>query len=368
MTNSNRYNTSCTKYSPIYELTRGNIVESVHYGSVAIVDIHGNLFSWYGDPNVVSFLRSTAKPFQLIPFLEHGGKEFFDLDSREIAIMCGSHSGTDEHVSVIQQIQNKTGVRESDLKCGIHEPFDDLTAKRMHSRKEKITSNRHNCSGKHTGMLAFTISKKRSGKPLDRDLQYIDPLHPVQQEILNTFSEMSDIPVENVGVGIDGCSAPNFAVPLRNTALAFARLCDPIVGVVTPDERIDACRLITSAMMNHPEMVSGPGRFDTRLMEIARERIVSKGGAEAFQGLGLVPGALNTGSPAIGIAIKISDGDSRNQVCNAVTLEVLRQIGVLTDEELSNLSDFGPEYTLHNWRGTIVGEARPEFKLQYLHK
>jgi len=353
------------RHLPIYELTRGRIVESIHYGSIAIVDVHGNLLAWYGDPDMVTFLRSTLKPFQLIPFLENGGKDIFDLNSREIAIMCGSHSGTDEHLSIIQQIQKKTRIQESDLLCGTHEPIDELTAEKMRNRKEIASPNRHNCSGKHTGMLAYVRYKERSGVTYKKNLRYIDPLHPVQKEILRTFSQMSSLPVKKVEVGIDGCSAPNFAVPLWNAAFAFARLCDPDLGDVGPVKRVDACRLITSAMMTHPEMVGGPGRFDTRLMEVARGRIVSKGGAEAYHGVGLVPGVLETGSPAIGIAIKISDGDNRNQVCNAVTLEVLRQLGALSNDELSRLEDFGPEFSLYNWSGALIGKAHPGFILQY---
>ena len=351
-------------YLPIFVLLRGKIVESIHYGAIAVVDVYGNLVANYGDPDVVTFLRSTAKPFQALPFLEHGGEDLYHLSLREIAIMCASHSGTDEHVSVVQGFQKKTGVVETDLLCGVHEPMHKPTAEALHESGEQFTSNRHNCSGKHTGMLAFVNQRKRSGESSADSLLYIDPLHPIQQAILQTFAEMCNLPIDHVEVGIDGCSAPNFAVPLRNTALAFARLCDPETGGVMPAERAAACRRITLAMTENPDIVGGPGRFDTRLMETGRGRIVSKGGAEGFHGIGLMPGTLGPASPAVGIALKISDGDHRKTVIDAVTLEALQQLGVLTEGEVNSLSEFGPHFNIFNWRQVVVGDAHPAFALQ----
>lgn len=355
---------SDSPYSPVFELNRGKTVESIHYGAVAIVDVHGNLLAWVGNPETTTFLRSTAKPFQAIPLMEHGGQDAFGLSLREIAIICASHSGTDEHVEVVRSLQGKTGVVESDLMCGTHEPIHEPTAQRLRARNEPLTSNRHNCSGKHSGMLAYIHLKEKLGETFSEELSYIDPHHPIQMEIVRTFAEMCNLPLESVKMGIDGCSAPNFAVPLRNAALAFARLCHPEAGTVTSPERVVACRIITSAMMSNPDMIGGPGRFDTRLMDIGQGRILSKGGAEAYQGIGLMPGALGANSPSIGIALKISDGDDRKKVSNAVTLEVLRQLDALNADDLDALLDFGPRYDLFNWRKVIVGEARTTFDLQ----
>ncbi len=235
-----------------------------------------------------------------------------------------------------RSIQKKAGVDESELLCGVHPPYHAPTAERIHDQKEPLTSNRHNCSGKHTGMLSYVKLKQRSGELLPEGLAYIDLAHPIQKEILHTFAQMCDLPVDRVQIGIDGCSAPNFAVPLRNAALAFARLCDPETGNVQPPARAAACHTITSAMLASPEMVGGPGRFDTALMQTTHGRIVSKAGAEAYQGLGLMPGALGPGSPALGIALKISDGDDRKKVRTAVALELLRQLGALSPAELGS--------------------------------
>jgi L-asparaginase II len=352
-----------TGFVPVLELTRGDDVESIHYGAAVVVDAGGNLLAWVGDPERKTYLRSAAKPFQVLPFLEHGGVEYYGLSEREVALLCASHSGTDEHMAVLGSIQMKTGIKESDLLCGVHSPIDRQTAELMRARGEKLTPNRHNCSGKHTGMLAYTRMKEHESGHMMDDFRYIDTQHPIQREILLTFAEMCAVAPQQVGVGIDGCSVPNFALPLCDVALAFARLADPVQGGVQPPERAAACRTVASAMMSHPDMVGGPGRFDTRLMQVCRDRILVKGGAEGYQGVGLMKGAMGPGSPAIGIAAKIADGDRRKSVRPAVVLEILQQLGALSPDELDQLSEFGPNFPVRNWREIVVGEARPVFTL-----
>ena len=136
----------------------------------------------YGDPNLVTFLRSSAKPFQALPFVEREGDLHFGFSARELALICASHSGTDEQVGILVRLQAKMGVRESDLQCGIHAPYDKATAEAMRARGEAFRPNRHNCSGKHTGMLAHARL---------RDLPlagYLDPDEPVQESILSAFA------------------------------------------------------------------------------------------------------------------------------------------------------------------------------------
>ncbi len=352
------------RFLPLLVLTRGRIVESIHYGALAVVDSHGKLLYSYGDPQTVAFLRSSAKPFQALPFFERGGPKTFGLTQKEQALICASHEGSDEHLRVVQSLQTKIGIRESDLKCGVHMPGDAKAYKALIAAGEEPTPNRNNCSGKHSGMLAHA---KMRGLPLD---SYLDPQHPIQQDILDCLSEMCHYPKDQVELGIDGCSAPNFAVPLHNAALAFARLCDPHD---LSEARARACREITSAMTSYPEMVSGRSEFDCRLMRAGKGKIVSKRGAEGYQALGLMPGLLGPGSPGIGIAFKVSDGDllfrtiniePYNRVRPAVSMEILRQIGALSEAELKELSEFGPVLPVKNHRGIVVGESKPVFKLQ----
>jgi L-asparaginase II len=343
-----------TPYQPVFEVTRGQITESIHFGAAAVVDSHGRLLAQLGDPQAVTFLRSSAKPFQALPFIERGGHETFGLTAREVAIMCASHSGTDEHVATIKAMQAKIGIGVEDLQCGMHYPFHEATADAMKVRGEQPMPYRHNCSGKHSGMLAHA---RLRNMPLET---YLDLNHPVQESILQAFAEMCEMPAENVELGIDGCSAPNFAVPFYHAALGYARLCDPF-GLAP--ERAAACRTIASAMTAHPNMVAGPERLDTALMEVGAGRILSKTGAEGYQAIGLLPGALAADSPGIGIAIKISDGDPSSRARNGVALAILKALGALTDSQLEQLAGFGPHKQIYNYRKISVGESRPAFSL-----
>lgn len=359
-----------TNYVPLVEATRGPIVESIHYGAIAVCNSAGDLVYSVGDPNAVTFLRSSAKPFQAVPMVECGSVEHFKFTDRELAVMCASHNGTDEHVRVIAGIHQKIGVTADDLLCGMHLPGDAQTAERMFKNNEMNTPLRHNCSGKHTGMLTCCKMRGYSIK------NYIDPSHPVQKTIIETFSEITGVPVDEIIPGTDGCSAPVFAVPLHNAAYAFAQLADPSA---LPEPRQSALRMIFKAMTTHPDMVAGPGAFDTVLMQVGRGKILTKGGAEGYQAISLLPGACGQGSPALGITIKISDGDlsERDRQPESVVIAhegggrarsttataILRQLGALDDEQMKALADFTdrPQY---NWRHIDVGQIRVVFNIK----
>jgi L-asparaginase II len=356
------------QYLPIYELIRGDIVESVHYGAIAVVNASGDLIASYGDPHTITFMRSAAKPLQALPFIEQGGHEYYKLTSREIALLCASHAGTDEHVAVLTAIQTKSGVSESDLLCGVHPIAHKPTRDALYQKGEPPTANRHNCSGKHTGMVAFANLR---GEPAQ---DYINPNHPVQKAITRVFSEMCSLSLDRIGIGIDGCSAPNFAVPLYNAALAIARLCNPAMSdPPLSGKRAGACRTITKAMLDHADMVGGPNSFDTHLMQGAQGRLLSKGGAEGYQVIGIMPGVFHPGSPGLGVAIKVSDGDlkshtgsvsnPRGQVRPAVSMEILRQLGVLEPGMADGMVEFGPAFPVYNWRKLLTGSGRPSFQL-----
>lgn len=349
-----------SRFEALLELTRGDIVESIHLGAIAVVDSQGTLLHSHGDPNTVAFLRSSAKPFQALPFVERGGVEHFGFTQKELALACSSHETAQSHLDTVKGMQAKAGIQESDLQCGGHLPGDAAMLKFVVRHDIHPTANFNNCSGKHTAMLACA---KMQGLPLET---YLQTDHPIQRDILAGFSEMCGLPADSVAPGVDGCSAPNFAVPLVNAALGFARLCDPRD---LSDARAAACRKITSAMTSHPEMISGQGEFDCELMKVGREKIITKRGAEGFQAIGLLP---DENSRGIGIAFKVMDGDpgrmndalqSRPRVRPAVTLEILRQLGALNAAQLAKLSAFGPTLPVKNHRGIVTGESRPVFTL-----
>jgi L-asparaginase II len=346
---------------PILELIRGHVVESTHFGSIVVVDSTGKLLYSYGDSHTVAFLRSSAKPFQVLPFVERGGVEHFNFTQKELAISCASHETAQLHLDTVKAMQTKIGIQEENLQCGPHLPGDVAMLRKVIKQDIKPTQNFNNCSGKHTAMLAHA---KMRGLPLEN---YLDHAHPIQQDILATFSEMCGIEKEKIELGIDGCSAPNFAVPLVNAALGMARLCDPRA---LTEARATACRKITAAMIAHPEMVSNYGEFDCELMNTAAGKVVTKRGAEGFQIIGLMPGVH--GETGVGIAFKVTDGDASRmnddfefstRVRPAITLEILRQLKALNETQLKSLSKFGPTKQLKNHRGLVTGESHPVFQL-----
>jgi L-asparaginase II len=352
------------RFQPLFEVTRGNIVESIHYGAIAVVSSDQKLLYSYGDPQVVAFLRSSAKPFQVLPFVERGGVEHFGFTQKELALSCASHETAQIHLDAVKALQEKVGIHESDLQCGAHLPSDVAMLKKVIANNITPTANFNNCSGKHTAMLAHA---KMRGLPLET---YLERDHPIQQDILSTFADMCGIERDKVELGTDGCSAPNFAVPLLNAALGLSRLCDP---ETLPEARAVACKKITSAMTAHSEMVSGFGEFDCELMKVGSGKIITKRGAEGFQIIGLLPGTISGQSRGIGIAFKVSDGDpgrmndelaSTPRVRPAVTLEILRQLGALSESQLKSLAKFGPKLPIKNHREIVVGESRPVFQLK----
>ncbi|MBI5943749.1 MAG: asparaginase [Chloroflexi bacterium] len=346
---------------PILELTRGGVVESTHFGSIAIVDSKGNLLHSQGDPHTVAFLRSSAKPFQALPFVEQGGVEHFGFTQSELAISCASHETSQMHLDTVTAMQKKIDIEEGNLQCGPHLPGDSKKLRQVIKEDIKPTPNFNNCSGKHTAMLAFAKMRRL---PLENYLAFE---HPIQKDILKTFSEMCGIEMDKIQLGIDGCSAPNFAVPLINAALGMARICDPHE---LSEARAAACRKITAAMSAHPEMVSNHGEFDCELMKVGAGKVVTKRGAEGFQIIGIMPGIIS--EYGAGIAFKVTDGDkssmnddleSSTRVRPAVTLEILRQLKVLNEAQLLSLAKFGPEKILKNYAGLVTGKSRPVFKL-----
>jgi L-asparaginase II len=340
-------------FEPVLELTRGGQVESVHFGALAVADARGQLLAWVGDPQAVTYLRSSAKPFQALPLIETGAAQALGFTPREIALACASHSGSQLHIETVRGMQVKAGLRESDLGCGAHPVEDEASTAQLIRAGQAPTPIYHNCSGKHTGMLAVA---QHCGWPLDT---YLDPQHPLQQHILRDFAALCGMDPEQVRLGVDGCSAPNFAVPLANAATAFARLADP--GTTA---HADGLRAIFGAMTTHPEMVHAPGGFDTVLMQVGAGRWVCKRGAEAYLGMGIAPGAMGSGSPAVGLALKIADGGAR--ATPLVVMEALRQLHALTDEDQRPLAaaGFALPQPVKNWRGTLIGEARAVFALQ----
>ena len=335
-------------YDALITLSRGGIVESIHFGAFAVVDSDGNLIASGGDPNLVTFPRSSMKPFQVLPFIEAGGQQYYGLTDEELAIMCASHTGTDNHVRVIKSIHEKVGLSEDNLQCGFHWPSDKDTSFEMRKRGETPTPYRHNCSGKHSGMLAMA---KMRGEPLD---SYLDINHPLQKRILQNVADFCEVPPESLIIGTDGCSAPVFAMPLKAFALATAKLANP---EKLEKNQAKACLTASKVMRAYPMMVAGPEQLDTLLMEVMAGKVFSKGGAEGYQMIGVMPDVLEKYPKGLGITMKFSDGDAGRRATSALVVAILSALGFEKEMQSEAFAKFNAP-VLHNSRGLEIGEIK----------
>jgi len=333
-------------YRPLVVVRRGGVIESVHHGAIVVADAGGRIDLACGDPETVTFLRSAAKPVQVLPLLRSGAVERFGLTEGEVAVMIGSHGGEPFHVAAVQSILKKIGLGEEALQCGAHPPFHRPSAKALREAGLKPSAIHNNCSGKHAGMLALSV---HLGAPI---AAYLDPEHPVQVLILESLTELAGRPASAIPLAVDGCSAPTFALSLAAAAALYARLVSP--GGL---RSADAVHRAVAAMRGRPEMVAGTGRICTALMREAPGGLIAKIGAEGFYGLG-----FERDGRGFGIALKVADGDGERARCTAV-IETLRQLGLVTDQAASGLLErFVGE--IRNHRGLSVGRVEPAFALR----
>lgn len=322
---------------PLVELTRGDVVESVHSGALAVVDAQGTLLAAAGNPQHIAYLRSSAKPFQALPTVDAGALDYFNLDEQALALMCASHHGTEEHVAVVQRILDAIGLDVTALRCGVHWPVDETASRRLAAAGLEPDARHNNCSGKHAGMLTLARFWDLV------DLEYTRPDHPVQAAILTRLAAMADLEPAAVHVAPDGCTVPSFALPLASAALALARLIDPAAPV--------ACRRIVAAMQAYPHLVSAHGALDDTLMRASAGSIASKGGAEGYQAL-----AIRTpDGRSVGVALKIADGNARAK--GPVLVALLEALGLVEPAVLARLEPLRRPAIL-NHRQQVVGEMR----------
>lgn len=317
-------------------VTRGRVVESRHAVHAAVVSPTGNLLMSAGNPGVFTWWRSCAKPFQVLPLVESGGLEKLQWKQDELALACASHGGEPEHVAIAESMLRSIGLEEGDLACGPHEPLATRGARILRESGHRVTRLHNNCSGKHSAMLAQAVLRGESTAGYEK----IE--HEVQQGSLRTVALWAGVDVSEIGVAVDGCGVPVFALPLANMALSYARL-------VTAAARghASAARVV-HAMTGNPFLIGGTERFDTALMLACRGKVLCKIGAEGVHTLALV-------DRGIGLAIKVEDGTPRAQY--PAVLALLAQLGELPDPLPESLREFAAK-PVRNTRGESVGEIR----------
>ncbi len=328
----------------LVKVYRRDAIESIHHGAIAVADSSGKLLYSVGDPNFMTFLRSSAKPLQALVVVESGAAEAFGLDQQEIAIIAGSHNGETKHVRVVRSILRKIGLNKSYLQCGTHVPHH-YTALGLTPPKKRFSFLQHNCSGKHAGMLAICLYEGWSLKT------YLSPRHPLQKRILKKISQLCEYPERKIKVGIEGCGAPTFALPLKNMAIAFSKL----RSFRAQDELTSqSLQVVADSVWRYPEMISGRGRFDYELATVSKGNILAKAGAEALHCAVIL-------DKGYAVVVKILDGSRR--AIPPASIEVYRQLGVLGKAQLKKLTRLSSP-SIHDHQGKKVGYLKPDFKLK----
>jgi L-asparaginase II len=329
---------------PLIEATRGGFSECVHYGAVAVVNTAGKVIASAGDAQFMSFTRSCLKPFQALPFLMRGGAERFGFDAAQIAMLCASHNGEAMHVNQAQRMLQAAGQSKSALRCGCHLPMLYTFTSALPPADLVYDELAHNCSGKHSGFVAYCV---QHGLPLN---DYNDIAHPLQIAIRQAVMDGCGVSEEKLQMGIDGCSAPNYAMPLANLAQGYARIACERDGSVMSK----AFEQIFQAMTSHPELVSGTDRNDAALMRAGRGDWVSKIGADGVQ-------VVASRSRQQAFALKITDGN--RIAATAATIEVMAQLSWMDESQAAEL-ELWRSAKIDTIAGKTVGQRRAVFSLQ----
>jgi L-asparaginase II len=323
-------------------------VESSHYGDIAVADPGGNLAAGLGDPERWVCLRSMAKPIQALPVITTGAAQAFGFGAEELALFSGSLNGQDFQVAIVAKVLSRLGLTAANLHCGVHAPSHRPTAQTMAKAGQSPDTIHNNCAGKHAAMLALCV---HHGWPV---ADYLDTGHPVQQLILKTIAEVTEVPKPQITVAIDGCGAPVFYVPLVRIAMAYAKFAAAAKGTLPAGPLTEAMATLAKACLAHPRLIAGDGRLCTDIMQALPDRVVAKTGAEGGYALALI-------AQGLGAAIKVLDGHARG--LNPIAVETLAQLNVLTAEAAAALAAYHRP-VIKNHRKEIVGQVRPAFTLK----
>ena len=329
----------------LVEVTRGTTVESQHRGAFCVMDQNKNIVLQQGDIEQAVFPRSSIKSIQALSLLESGAADAFGFSDEEIALAVSSHNGEVQHTAVAKSMLSKTGLTKDQLQCGSHWPMNEEISRILAMEGETPNTLHNNCSGKHSGFLAYLKHEKIN------PTQYGAQDHPLQKNIRKNLEEVCEVDLENAPVGIDGCAIPTWAIPLKSLAWGFARLCKPEDHF--NETRTNAIKRITESVFKYPYMIAGKDRYDSRLMAAFPNRAFVKVGAEGVF-CGFIP------EKGYGFAVKCDDGSFRG--AEIILSALLNDLGVISEQdfEKADVSDLY-KTPLKNRNGTVVGYIQRGF-------
>ncbi len=328
---------------------RGNITENIHRGSIAVVSSTGDTIAYLGDIEKQTFMRSASKPIQVLPTLLAGLHRRFNLTDEDVAMFNSSHWGSNHHIFVLEEIARKTGLTPEDM---IMKPCSSTAASalaakltdrsKLHPRMGQ-SKLQHCCSGKHFSLML--LQRELTGKPEGYHLKD----SPVQQQIIDFISMLSQTPTYKIGLGIDGCGVPVFALPLRSIAMSYAKLMDPFS---MSGELRDTIDYNFSCIHKYPEKINDYGTPSYYINQ--NPDLIMKDGSR-----GVICMAIK--SMKLGIAVKLEDGwtDEFQGIIIANILEQLKYDDAELIEKLKNCYST----KLYNDCGIEVGHSEADFKL-----
>ena len=333
--------------------------ETRHAGVISVVDGNAREVASAGNSGLSFPLRSTSKPFQLLPYLLDGLHVAHPRGAGELlqdlAVMMSSHAGEPMHTMRVAAILEAYSLSSAALLCGAHWPYDSDTRDALLRENRSPEAVHSNCSGKHAGMLAVCLQR---GWPQDT---YLEVDHPLQRRIHDIVVELSGEASTPLPISIDGCSLPTYWISMRGLAQMYAALAYPAGAPPVEGREIDGLlEVLYSAGTKNPQLVGGSDRFDTHLMQAFDGRVFGKSGAAGVYAMAVAP--CTSFPSGLGIGFKIEDGDLDNRIRPIVACEILSQLGVALPsadvvEDLANT-------TIRNVRNLEVGQFRSIFRLQ----
>jgi L-asparaginase II len=324
----------------IAEVVRGNRIESVHRGAGAVVDADDRIVMSFGDIDRPIYPRSAVKALQALPLVESGAADRLELSDEEIALACASHSGEPDHVATARSMLAKASRDEASLECGAHWPISEEASRALARSGRKPGPLHNNCSGKHAGFIC--VARAIGVDPRG----YVAPEHPVQREVTAALADVSGARLSEEERGVDGCSIPAYAMPLRALAQGFARF---VTGRGLSPLRSRAAARIRAAIAAHPAMIGGAGRFDTQMMTLLGPRALTKAGAE---------GAYCAALPKLGLGLAVKADDGSARAAQIMIAALIARFGEFDDETKARLAQFtSPRLT--NWNGIEAAFLRP---------